>query len=149
MAVPSPGPFPTSAPQHRAAATLARRPRVVAVTGIWVATVLVTLLSPDLVTGSAHEHLPLAGMSAWVWAAVSSGYVVLATGDGRDPSRPETLSGWLVAAVWLVVLAVCALAPALVTGTDPTTIPIAAVVAPVAGMAVTGWVCLLALRRRG
>jgi len=48
-----------------------------------------------------------------------------------------------VAAAWAFVLLVTAFAPVMVTGTDPTTIPAAAMGVPVIGVFVTWFVCTL------
>jgi hypothetical protein len=116
----------------------------IAVASIWVPTLLLSVFAPDMVTGSQQEHLPLAGLIAWLWAAAATGYVLMATRareESDDPSR------WLgfelsVLTIWVVVALAAIFAPELVTGTDPTRIPLAALVAPVAGLVGTGFVAL-------
>ena len=44
--------------------------------------------------------------------------------------------------IWVVVALASIFAPELVTGTDPTRIPLAALVAPIAGLVGTGFVAL-------
>ena len=34
--------------------------------GIWTAVVLISVLAPDLVSGSEHEHLPIAAFATWL-----------------------------------------------------------------------------------
>ncbi len=107
-------------------------------------TLLLSVFAPDMVTGSQQEHLPLGGLIAWLWAAAATGYVLMATHareESDDPSR------WLgfelsVLTIWVVVALAGIFAPELVTGTDPTRIPLAALVAPVAGLVATGFVAL-------
>ena len=123
----------------------------ISVAAIWLATLAAALFSPDLITGSQQEHLPLAGALDWLWAAVATGYVLMADRDG-DPHGP-TRSGagsfvLSVSAVWAATALASILAPPLVTGTDPTQIPLVAIMVPLVAMAVTGFVCLHAATAR-
>ncbi len=122
----------------------------IAVAAIWIATLFFSLFAPDLVSGSAQEHLPIAGITAWLWAAAATGYVLVAA-RGRDGG--EDPGPWLgfelsIVAIWVVVALAGIFAPEMVTGTDPTRIPIAALVAPVAGMVATGFAALHVATRR-
>ena len=122
----------------------------IAVAAIWIATLFFSLFAPDLVSGSAQEHLPIAGITAWLWAAAATGYVLVAA-RGRDGG--EDAGPWLgfelsIVAIWVVVALAGIFAPEMVTGTDPTRIPIAALVAPVAGMVATGFAALHVATRR-
>jgi hypothetical protein len=40
--------------------------------GIWVAVVLISLLSPDMVSGSEQEHQKVAAFTTWFWGGVST-----------------------------------------------------------------------------
>jgi len=40
--------------------------------GIWVAVLLVSILAPDLVSGSEQEHLPVAAFTTWFWGGVGT-----------------------------------------------------------------------------
>jgi hypothetical protein len=130
--------------RHTASGRLVGLAPGIAVASIWVPTLLLSVFAPDMVTGSQQEHLPLGGLIAWVWAAAATGYVLMATHareESDDPSR------WLgfelsVLTVWVVVALAGIFAPELVTGTDPTRIPLAALVAPIAGLVATGFVAL-------
>jgi hypothetical protein len=126
---------------------LAARPGAVAVAAIWLATILSAVLAPDMVHGSAQEHLPLAALAGWPWALTATAYVVI-TAHENETMR-STGFALTIGVIWLAVAVVSILGPVLVTGTDPTRIPLAAVIAPVLGMAATGATCLLALRSRG
>ena len=129
---------------HTASGRLVGLAPGIAVASIWVPTLLLSVFAPDMVTGSQQEHLPLGGLIAWLWAAAATGYVLMATHareESDDPSR------WLgfelsVLTIWVVVALAGIFAPELVTGTDPTRIPLAALVAPVAGLVATGFVAL-------
>src|SRR5215211_7702346 len=113
---------------------------VAGMAGIWVAVGLISLLAPDMVSGSEQEHLPVAACSTWLWGLVATGAFVWAMGKlrGNASRRPiwvglaaATLVVWLVAAILSITL------PVFVTGTDPTRIPIGALVAPVAAAVLT------------
>ena len=53
-----------------------------------------------------------------------------------------------VTAVWATTAVASIFAPPLVTGTDPTRIPLVAMLVPLAAMAVTGFICLHAATAR-
>jgi hypothetical protein len=40
--------------------------------GIWVAVLLLSLLAPDLVSGSEQDHLPVAAFTTWFWGGVGT-----------------------------------------------------------------------------
>lgn len=111
---------------------------VTAVVAIWLSAVLCSVFAPDMVTGSEHEHLPMAAFTTWIWAAVASGYVLMGARGQRAGS------GLVVGtmAIWLLVFVATVFAPTMVTGTDPTTIPISVFIAPVAGAVTTGFLAL-------
>lgn len=115
----------------------------VAVVGIWVAVGVASIYSPDLVTGSQQDHLPLAAMTMWLWGAIATGFVAMtgAMGHGVTDRRWRTLA-LVTLAIWAVVAAAAIWAPVLVTGSDPTRLPLAALLAPVAGTVATAFVCL-------
>ena len=116
----------TSAPSRdlRARGDVWNRPAIAMVT-IVTASTLVALLAPDMVTGSNHEHLPLAALTVWPWTAAAVGYVFMA---GRRKDSRDLVLG--VTFVWAVVVALALAVPTMVTGTDPTRIPLAALLAP-------------------
>ena len=120
----------------------------VAVAAIWIATLAFSLFAPDLVSGSEQEHVPIAGLTAWPWSAVATGYVLMAA-RARDADDTERWIGFEISVVviWAVVALAGIFAPELVTGSDPTRIPLAALVAPVAGLVGTGFVALHAATR--
>ncbi len=103
---------------------------------IWAAVVAISVFAPDLVSGSEHQHLPVAAFGTWIWGAVST-FIVLAAllrreqGVGPQPA-------YVVAAVWVAAAVVSIAAPSMVTGSDPTRPPIASLVAPVAATVLTG-----------
>ena len=150
MAFPqSTSPLPTPADHddafgHTAGGRLVGLAPGIAVASIWVPTLLLSVFAPDMVTGSQQEHLPLGGLIAWVWAAAATGYVLMATHAREESDDPSRWWGFelSVLTIWVVVALAGIFAPELVTGTDPTRIPLAALVAPIAGLVATGFVAL-------
>jgi hypothetical protein len=116
----------------------------IVVASIWVPMLFFSVFAPDMVTGSLHEHLPIGGLTGWAWAAVATGYVLMATRTRAPADDPTRWIGFelSVLTIWVVVALAGTLAPELVTGTDPTRIPLATLIAPVAGMVATGFVAL-------
>jgi hypothetical protein len=112
---------------------------------IWAATAVTSVFAPDMVTGSDHEHFPLAAVVGWLFALVATGLV--ATALTRRHRRSVSL--WVGvtasnAAIWTGVAVASVFGPTLVTGTDPTVIPLVALVAPVVGTLATAFVCVFA-----
>jgi hypothetical protein len=108
--------------------------------GIWVAVLLISLLAPDLVSGSQQEHLPVAAFTTWFWGGVGTMVLLWAMGRLRGSARWQpiwiglsvvTLGIWALATILGITL------PVMVTGTDPTRIPFAALFAPVAAAMLT------------
>ena len=108
--------------------------------GIWTAVVLISILAPDMVSGSEQEHLPVAAFGTWLWGLVATGGFLWAMGKlrGNGSRRPiwiglavATLTVWLVATILSITL------PVVETGSDPTRLPIAAMVTPIAAAVLT------------
>ena len=88
-------------------------------------------------SGSEQQHLPVAAFATWLWGMVATGGYLLAMGRLRGSSsrRPiwigltvATLTVWLLATILSLAL------PVVETGTDPTRLPIAALVTPAAAV---------------
>ena len=108
--------------------------------GIWVAVTVISLGAPDMVTGSEQQHFPVAALSTWLWGLVSTGAFVWAMGKLRgNATRQPIWIGLTVATliVWLVATIVSVSLPVVETGSDPTRIPIGALVGPMAATALT------------
>ncbi len=83
-----------------------------AVVAVWIAVGAMSLFSPDLITGSEHEHLPLVAMTVWFWAAIATGFVVMTGASGREPGDGRWRGFALViAAIWAVVAVASILHP--------------------------------------
>ncbi len=115
--------------------------------GIWGAVVAISLFAPDLVSGSEHEHLPIAAFTTWIWGAIASRRVIttlLRLDEAGSQTQLARQLAALVAGVWVVAAAVAIFAPQMVTGSDPTRLPIAAMLAPIAAAALTTGACDMA-----
>jgi hypothetical protein len=108
--------------------------------GIWVAVVVISVFAPDLVSGSEQEHLPLAALTTWFWGSVGTLVLLWAMSRlrGSAMGRPVwiglsvvTLALWAAATILAITL------PVFETGTDPTQIPVGAMLAPVAAALLT------------
>jgi hypothetical protein len=120
--------------------SIAQRPIAWTVTAIVAAAVVTTAFAPDMVTGSAHDHFPLPGVLAWLWAGAGVGFVLLTEARGGALSHRASTT---IAALWILDALGCVFGPVLVTGTDPTRLPLTALVAPVFAAVLTGFVCLM------
>ena len=99
-----------------------------------------SIFAPDLVTGRLQEHMPLTAMSAWLWGAFASGLVLLASSKSESAHRSLwQLFGVGTAGIWLIAGLVSVYAPVMVTGSDPTRLPIAALIAPIFAMVLTAY----------
>lgn len=107
---------------------------------IWVCVLLISLLAPDLVSGSEQEHLPLPAFTAWLWGLLGTwGFL---NGMGKLRGSAERRVIWVglsiaVMAIWAIVAALSVWLPVLETGSDPTSLPLGAIVAPLAAAALT------------
>jgi hypothetical protein len=120
--------------------------------GIWVAVLLLSLLAPDLVSGSQQEHLPIAAFTTWFWGGV--GTLVLLWAMGRLRGRAGWQPIWIglsvaTLGIWAVATILGSTLPVMVTGTDPTQIPFAAIVAPPAAAMLTALAGAVATVFRG
>jgi hypothetical protein len=110
------------------------------VAGIWVAVLLISLLAPDMVTGSEQQHMPIGAATSWLWGLMATiGFLWAMTRlRGRASRRPIWI-GLTVATLvlWLAATVLAATLPVVETGTDPTRLPIGALVAPLAAGVLT------------
>jgi hypothetical protein len=108
--------------------------------GIWVAVLLISLLAPDLVSGSQQDHLPVAAFTTWFWGGI--GTLVLLWAMGRLRGHVSWQPIWIglsvaTLGIWAVATILGIKLPEMVTGTDPTRIPFAAFFAPPAAAMLT------------
>jgi hypothetical protein len=108
--------------------------------GIWVAVLLVSLLAPDLVSGSEQQHLPVAAFTTWFWGG--AGTLVFLWAMGRLRGRAVWQPVWIglsvvTVGIWAVATILGITLPVVETGSDPTRIPFAAIFAPIAAAMLT------------
>jgi hypothetical protein len=136
--------LPTSTPSESTRSPAWWDRPATAVVSVVAASTALAVMAPDMVTGSEQEHLPLAALTIWPWTAAAIGYVVMA-GRGRS-ARDLVVS---VSLTWVLVAVVAIAVPSLITGTDPTQIPLAALVAPPFGAVATGFLAIAHARSDG
>jgi hypothetical protein len=120
---------------------------VVCLAAIWIAVVLISVLAPDMVSGSEQEHLPVAAFATWLWGLVATGGFLWAMGRLRgSASRRPIWIGLAVATitVWLLATILGIALPVVETGSDPTRLPLAAMVGPMAAAGLTGLAGIIA-----
>jgi hypothetical protein len=108
--------------------------------GIWVAVLLLSLLAPDLVSGSEQQHLPVAAFTTWFWGG--AGTLVFLWAMGRLRGHAVWQPAWIglsvvTLGIWAVATILGITLPVMETGTDPTRIPFAAIFAPIAAAMLT------------
>lgn len=123
----------------------------IAVASIWLAIAAASIWSPDLISGTEQEHVPLAAIMDWFYAALATGLVLMAFGR-RSPGASRSL--WLgftvaIGGIWFVVAVASIFAPSIVSGSDPTRVPIAALGSPIAGVMATAFVSVFAAGSAG
>lgn len=114
---------------------------------IWIAVLVISLFSPDMVTGSQQEHLPLAALTAWLWGLIGTVGFLWGMGKLRGAADRKTI--WVglsatVSGIWLVATVVSLALPVFETGTDPTRLPFGALVAPLAAAVLTSLASVVA-----
>jgi len=119
----------------------------VALGSIWLAVILAGAIAPEFSSGRPLQHLNLVAGMDWIWGLVATAFVILAALQGmrlgvanRTPWAGLAIG---VAVVWVFVLAVTGCAPVMVTGTDPTTLPLDALGVPILGVFLTWFICAL------
>ncbi len=53
---------------------------------IWMAVILASVFAPDMIHGSAHEHLKIAAITWWFWGAIATGFAVVPGAVDRAPA---------------------------------------------------------------
>jgi len=117
----------------------------ITVCGIWVALAAASIWSPDLISDTDRTHVPIAAFMDWIYAVIATGLVLLAFSRRPDIGRSSWSSfAAVIWAIWLVVAGASIWAPSLVSGSDGTVVPIAALAAPLAGLLATAFASVFA-----
>ena len=122
------------------------------ITAIWVSIALISVLSPDMVHGSEHQRMPVAAFGAWFWAFGASIVAAVAMARlRRDVARRPAVMmvAGVTTTIWVAATVVSIFGPTLVTGSDPTTIPLAALIAPIVAALVTTGIATVAVIAHG
>ena len=116
----------------------------IAVSGIWIALTAASIWSPDLISDTDRTRVPIAAFMDWIYAVIATGLVMLAFNRAtRDVGRSLwAAAAVVISAIWGLVAVASIAAPSLVSGTDGTVVPIAALAAPMAGMLATAFVAV-------
>ena len=112
-----------------------------ALVSIWVSVLVISIFAPDLVSGSQQEHLPLAAFTTWLWGSGATAVVLWTMSKLRpDPGARPIWVGYAIAvgAIWAIAAVAALVLPPLETGTDPTKLPLAALLAPLGALVLTG-----------
>jgi hypothetical protein len=110
---------------------------LVAVAAIWLAVILTSLFSPDMVTGSEQEQLKIPAVINWLWGGLATMSVLRAIKFQSGPPGAWMTVGVGTAVIWTAVTLMSIFGPVFITGTDPTRLPLAAIIAPIAGLLLT------------
>jgi hypothetical protein len=114
---------------------------------IWLAVLILSVASPDLETGMEpdRDSIPVAAFIDWLWGILATVSVLRATvfrrpgekGWGQDAAW--TWISIVVGGIWLAATIVALSVPVLETGDDPTSIPYAALIAPIVAAVLTNY----------
>ncbi len=110
------------------------------IVAIWVAVTLISVFAPDMVSGSEQQHLPVAAFGAWFWGLAATGALVWGMGRLRGNAARQPFWVGLASAtivIWGVATVLSITLPVYVTGSDPTRLPVGAMVSPVAAFVLT------------
>jgi len=111
---------------------------LIAVAAVWIAVIITSFAAPDFVSGSQQEHLKFPAMINWLWGALATMALArMARLRHAAPDSAWTTIGLGTVGIWFAVVLASVFGPSLETGSDPTVIPITAIIAPIAGLLLT------------
>ena len=115
----------------------------VAIGSIWIAVLVISLFSSELVYGADRDTFPLIAATTWIWGANASTFVLRALAE-RHSNPSDQRHAWIgiaaaVSAIWLMVTIASLVIPDFdfESGSNMVMIPLGAVIAPIAGAVVT------------
>ena len=109
---------------------------------IWMSVIFTSLFSPDLISGSNQEHLPLVLWTAWFWGLIANMFLFRLLKEQNDFSILKLQIGSVII-LWTIVAMIGIFTPPFVTGSDPTSLPIASIVAPLIACILTAGIWFL------
>jgi hypothetical protein len=120
---------------------------LVGMAAIWIGVVAISVTAPDLVSGSQQEHLPLAAFLAWIWGLIASVGFLWGMSRLRGDARRRPL--WVgltiaIAIIWSVATVLSAALPVWEVGSDPTRLPLWALVTPLGAALLTALAAVVA-----
>ena len=111
----------------------------VALGSIWMAVLIISFASPDLVYGVDQNTFPLIPSVTWISGAVASAYALKALVEPHE-SAEDQRNAWIgiatsTAIIWAAVTIVCLVMPTYTVeiGDNPIELPLAQLLAPAAG----------------
>jgi hypothetical protein len=120
---------------------------LVGMAAIWIGVVAISVTAPDLVSGSQQEHLPLAAFLTWIWGLIASVGFLWGMSRLRGDARRRSL--WVgltiaIAIIWSVATVLSAALPVWEVGSDPTRLPLWALVTPLGAALLTALAAVVA-----
>lgn len=120
---------------------------VIGMVAIWIGVVAISITAPDLVSGSQQEHLPLPAFVAWIWGLIATVGFLWGMSKLRGSSERKTRwTGLAVAVVivWSMAIVLSAALPVWEVGSDPTRLPLWALVVPLGTALLTALAAVVA-----
>lgn len=120
---------------------------LIGVGAIWVGVIVISIVAPDLVSGSQQEHLPLVAFLTWIWGLIAT--VGFLWGMSKLRGSAERKNLWIglvvaIAIIWGVAVVLSAALPVWEVGSDPTQLPVWAIIMPVAAALLTALAAVIA-----
>ncbi len=114
-----------------------------AIGSIWIAVLIISLFSSELVYGADRDTFPLIPTTTWIWGAIASSFVLRALVE-RHSTLDDQRHAWIgiaaaVSVIWVLVTIVSLVIPDfdVSIGSNTVIIPLGAVIAPIAGAVAT------------
>ena len=109
---------------------------------LWLSVLAISVFSPDLISGSEQQHLPIVLWTSWLWGLIASIFIFRLFREQYD-MKIFQLQDLSISALWLIVALVSIFAPPFVSGSDPTSLPLASLVVPFIGCILTAGIWFL------
>jgi hypothetical protein len=117
--------------------------RLASIASIWVAVGLISGFAPDLINLADQQHVAFSPILSWIAGPIATKFVwdfyargLRPTARGA-PRRAEPAAALLFTGLWTAVAMISVFSPTVLTGTDATRFPLAAMLAIIGGTAAT------------